>query len=136
MSGEIALSRAEIKAEFKENYHDAIRANMPPLLKDYLQILKTTDDPEIIRKGLVYFSQVVGVDAEKKVDPTSTLPTIHISIGRGAVPSTVEVAGQVIDVTDVVTLQRRQDAIDAFKPSQSMRDMAHINDTMFDGDDE
>ena len=55
------------RAEFQEEYHDAIRAVLPKMLTAYISDILTTDDPEVRRKGIAYFSQVIGVEAEKKV---------------------------------------------------------------------
>lgn len=86
-----AARRARIAAreEFQDDYHGAIMAVLPDILTQYVQDLQTTQDPEIRRKGLAYFTQVVGVEAEKKPDVATNRPVVTINIGRAAAPMTI-----------------------------------------------
>lgn len=82
----VAANRAEAAlrhSEFRDEYHDTIRASMPNLLARYLEMLYTDDDPEVLRKALDFFGRTVGTEVEKKIDPTANMPVFNIVIGTG-----------------------------------------------------
>lgn len=70
--------------EFKDLLHDAMRGPTLDILELYITDLMTTKDPEVRRKGLAYFTQVIGAEADKKTDPVSNLPSFNITINGGA----------------------------------------------------
>lgn len=132
------------RAEFQEDYHDAIRAVLPKMLTAYISDILTTDDPEVRRKGIAYFSQVIGVEAEKKVEAGSTRAVVTINFGRHTplAPQQVVVVTETI-VQDVIDVRSRLDAEEApgdeladllgvARPSELMRANQYINDEAMD----
>lgn len=131
------------RAEFQEDYHDAIRAVLPKMLTAYISDILTTDDPEVRRKGIAYFSQVIGVEADKKVEAGSTRAVVTINFGGPAsTPVQQVVVTEIIvqEVTDVRNLMDIEDApgdeladlLGTSRPSALMRANQHINDEMLD----
>jgi hypothetical protein len=121
------------KAEFKERYHDVIRGNMLALLEGYITDLMTTEDPEVRRKGLAYFSQVVGVEAEKKVDPMANLPVFNITINGGGVQLTATKEAEIVEMKAVQEASdKRVIEAEIRKPSLTMQQMVHVNHEALD----
>lgn len=138
-------ANAAVRAAFQDEYHSAIMAVLPSILTQYVQDLQTTDDPEIRRKGLAYFSQVVGVEAEKKQDATTNRPVVTINIGRAAAPMTItaETAGVIqsfqshapsasapTDESELLSLDSM--LAEGVGPSALMRSHLYINDDITD----
>ena len=125
--------KESLKAEFKEQYHDVIRGNMLALLGSYVQDLLTTEDPEVKRKGLAYFSNVVGVEAEKKSDPMANLPVFNITINGGGVQLAPLQEAQILemkavqDVADNAAITKEM-----LTPSLTMQQMVHVNHEALD----
>ena len=132
------------RAEFQEDYHDAIRAVLPKMLTAYISDILTTNDPEVRRKGIAYFSQVIGVEAEKKVEAGSTRAVVTINFGRASplAPQQIVVVTETI-VQDVIDVRSRLDAeespgdelddlLGVARPSAMMRANQYINDEVVD----
>lgn len=131
------------RAEFQEDYHDAIRAVLPKMLTAYISDILTTDDPEVRRKGIAYFSQVIGVEADKKVEAGSTRAVVTINFGGPAPTLVQQVVVAEIIVQDVIDVRGRLDAEEApgdelddllgvARPSALMQANRYINDEMLD----
>lgn len=131
------------RAEFQEDYHDAIRAVLPKMLTAYILDILTTDDPEVRRKGIAYFGQVIGVEADKKVEAGSTRAVVTINFGGPAPTLVQQVVVAEIIVQDVIDVRGRLDAEDASgdelddllgvaRPSALMQANRYINDEMLD----
>lgn len=133
------------RAEFQEDYHDAIRAVLPKMLTAYISDILTTDDPEVRRKGIAYFSQVIGVEADKKVEAGSTRAVVTINFGGPAPTLVQQVVVAEIIVQDVIDVRSRLDAegdpgdelddlLGVARPSAMMRAHQYINDEMLSDD--
>ena len=140
----VRKARTAARAAFQDDYHSAIMAVLPAILTQYVEDLQTTEDPEIRRKGLAYFSQVIGVDAEKKQDVATNRPVVTINIGRAAAPMTITaVTAEVIqsfqgearideptDEDDLLSLDSM--LAGGAVPSTLMRSRLYINDDITD----
>lgn len=128
-----ARSGAAKRTAFQNEYHDAIREVLPALLMDYITDLRTTEDPEVRRKGIAYFGQVIGIDAEKKQDAGSTRAVVTINFG-GAANQQVTITQDIVrDVMDVQAKQVEDDeeaeaTFNLPTPSALMRSNLHVND--------
>ena len=75
-----AASKAQLREEFKEEFHEAIKANIVRMLSSYMTLLNTTDDAETLRKGLDWATKTVGLGEEKRLDTGPALQVIHFNI--------------------------------------------------------
>lgn len=108
MSSEVADSTINVRATkrsnaltrlaFQEQYHSTIMAVMPSILADYIQDLRTSTDLEDRRKGLVYLSQIVGVEVDKKQDVGSGRAVVTINFGGAGAPQQVTIEQDVQEV--------------------------------------
>lgn len=133
-----AASRAQLREEYKENYHDAMRANILVLFGNYATLLHTTDDAETLRKGLEFMGRTVGLEPDKKQDTGPTLQVIHFNIGGARSPVITEkVAHCIDDVRDKLEAMnlppQTLEVLDvAAVPSELMQANRYINDEAVD----
>lgn len=97
---------------YREEVQDALRGPFFDVLEQYLIDLHTTDDPEIRRKGLEFFSKVLSLEPEKKANPYDTLPVIQVNIGPAGSVQLQTVpppdSANILDATDITPTPRMQ----------------------------
>lgn len=93
------MSDLSVHEEFKSALHEGVRDALPTLLVRYYEMLMTTEDPEILRKGINLMIDTVDAKAERKQDAFANLPVFHFNIGRGVQVTAIEgERPQVIDL--------------------------------------
>ena len=134
-----AASKAQLREAFKEDYHEAIRANIARLLGNYVTLLNTTDDAETLRKGLDFMGRTIGLEAEKRQDTGPALQVIHFNIrGSSSTPIiNTQLATVIEDVCDklqAMDLPAAPVEMPEFSavPSALMRASRYINDEAMD----
>ena len=133
-----AASKAQLREEFKEDYHEAMRAHIVPLFGNYAAMLHTTQDPETLRKGLEFMGRTVGLEPDKKQDTGPALQVIQFNIGGARPPVITEKLAQCVDdVRDKLAAMNLPaqilDVLDAGAvPSELMQANQYINDEAVD----
>lgn len=84
------MSDVSVHEEFKSALHEGVRDALPSLLTRYYEMLMTTQDPEILRKGINMMIETVDAKAERKQDAFAHLPVFHFTIGRGVQVTAIE----------------------------------------------
>lgn len=134
-----AASKAQLREAFKEDYHEAIRANVARLLGNYVTLLNTTDDAETLRKGLEFMGRTVGLEAEKRLDTGPALQVIHFNIrGISSTPivntqlaTVIEDVRDKLQAMDLPSAPIEMPELNAV-PSALMRANQYINDEAMD----
>lgn len=84
------MSDLSVHEEFKTALHEGVREALPSLLTKYYEMLMTTQDPEILRKGINMMIETIDAKAERKQDAFAHLPVFHFNIGRGIKVTAIE----------------------------------------------
>ena len=132
-----AASKAKLREEFKEDYHEAMRANIVQLFGSYATMLHTTQDPETLRKGLEFMGRTVGLEPDKKQDTGPALQVIQFNIGARSPVITEKMAQCIDDVRDKLGAMNLPpqilDVLDVGAvPSELMQANQYINDEAVD----
>ena len=133
-----AASKAQLREEFKEDYHEAMRANIVQLFGSYAEMLHTSKDPETLRKGLEFMGRTVGLEPDKKQDTGPALQVIQFNIGGARSPVVTEKLAHCIDdVRDKLEAMnlppQTLDVLDVGAvPSELMQANRYINDEAVD----
>lgn len=113
-------------AEFKKLLHAEMQTAALSLLPTYYNMLTFTEDPEVLRKGIQFFVQTVGGEAEKKQDPYGNLPVVNITFSNGTMSSQTTMPAIEIEATVLETLQ----------PTPAMLKRSNVNADVDFGDED